>query len=119
MNATKRVHNISIVVTNKPRIISVDGFEPNFNGSDKQKRWATEIAKQAMNQLAALVVADLRKSKRISDGLSWTPEDVEIIKEHAGNAVALAATAIEHRQYAGFWIKNRMYGAALFKMAWG
>ena len=105
---------IVIIVTAKPQLVRVDGFEPQFSGSPRQKAWAIEIAKTAMNQFAALTASEAQKSQR----LGWSPADIAIVKGHVGNAVASAVKAVEHRTYAGWWINNRRDGPSLFKNAW-
>ena len=111
MNTTQQ---IEIIVTAKPQVVQVEGFEPHFSGSPRQKAWAVEIAKTAMRQFAALSATEVQKSQR----LGWSAADIEIIKEHVRNAVASAVKATEHRTYAGWWINNRSDGPALFKNAW-
>jgi hypothetical protein len=109
-------HQVEIVVTSKPNVVRVEGFRPHFSGSPRQKAWAVEIAASAMNQVAGLTTREVRD--RLSGGVSWTPADIEIIKERVGHAVAFALRSVEHRPYAGWWINNRKYGPSLFKMAW-
>lgn len=108
------MQGIEIIVTAKPQVVRVDGFEPNFSGSTRQIAWAVEIAKTAMSQFAALTAAEVQKSQR----LGWGPADITIIKEHVGNAVASAVKAAQHRTYASWWIDNRRDGPSLFKNAW-